>query len=298
MAKRLTLDSWIADIMSDGEKDGPIAALILLHVREGKDTELDKIRFTGAKQWTASELALRFRSRAEGYAQDLPGAQTFNILAFYRTSADGPVATEPEARHPFVLQGEGVASSGILTTESPDQKGQAQQGMRHIEVVFAENLRMTRTLLDRYDSTLSALAEQNRVLNREQIESSKLIREMYLQARGEEHRMQLEEKKAEQMASLMDGLMKYAPALLNTITGREVFPQPTADSALVEALIQATTPEMVQALATVLPPQTMGLLASRLEKGLEARMQAQNSAASALSTALTGEADVAGALMS
>lgn len=295
MAKRLTLDAWLADVMVDPERDGPIAAIVLIHVRDTAETEVDKVRFNGAKQWSASELALRLRSRAEGYAQDLPGAQTFNVLAFYRTGQgpDALPAGEPEARHPFIVLGEGTGVH--LSTEAPDQRGQTMQFMRHNEVQFSENLRMTRSLMDRYDNTLQSLGEQNRILLREQIEASKLIREMYLQARGEEHRMSLEESKMAQWASLVDGLVKYAPALLNTLTGKEVFPQPTEDTALIEALTSAAKPELVQALAQHLPPQTMGLLAARLEKSLTAKMQAEMVATEALKK-LPGESDVAGEL--
>lgn len=291
------MDSWIADVMSDPEHDGPLAALVLLHVRDGKDTSLDQIRFTGAKQWKASELALRFRSRAEAYAQDIPGSQTFNLLAFYKTGQgdDASTASEPEGRFPFVIMGEATANNS-LGTEAPDNKGQVQQGMRHLEVMFTENLRMGRALREHYETSMQLLSEQNRTLNQEVIGVTKMLREMYLQSRGEEHRMHLEEQKMDQTAKLLEGLVKFAPALVNTLTGKEVFPQPTADTALVEALIQSATPELVQALSSTLPPQTMGLLASRLEKGLEARIQAEQSAGNVLRHKLTGEADVAGEL--
>lgn len=88
ISKRQTLDAWIAECMTDDEKDGPLSNLVLIHVGS-REIEVDHVKIVpGGKKWSPGELAMRFRGRAEHYAQDLSGAQTFNMLGFFSRKID------------------------------------------------------------------------------------------------------------------------------------------------------------------------------------------------------------------
>jgi hypothetical protein len=299
VAKRQSLDSWIAEAMTDQEKDGPIGAFGLMHIGGGRESEVHTVRFTGVRSWTASELSLLFRSKAESIAQDLPGAQLFKLLAFYKyndlDTNETKINREPEAWHPFTVVGEPVGLHGDMVTESPDNKGQTQQGMRHIEVQFAENTRMTRAVVDRIIDLNEQMLRQASSDRREVGEAYKLVREMYLNGRAEEHKQFLEQKKVERDTMLIEKAMSYAPALLNTITNREVFPQATADTHLIETIAKSLTAENVQTIASVLPPEAAGLLMQRFEQFMDKQQIAAQSATNGLAQ-LTGEQDAAGEL--
>lgn len=298
VAKRQSLDSWIAEAMADQEKDGPIGAFSLMHIG-GREAEVHTVRFTGTRSWTASELSLLFRSKAESTAQDLPGAQLFKLLAFYKqTDSDTKevrINREPEAWHPFTVVGEPVGLHGDIVSETPDNKGLTQQGLRHIEIQFAENTRMTRAVIDRLVDLNEQMMLQASGDRRETGEAYKLLREMYLNGRAEEFKQFVEQKKIERDSMLIEKALSYAPALLNTITNREVFPQATADTQLIESIAKSLTPENIQTIASVLPVEAAGLLMSRFEQFMEKQQTAAQSATNGLSQ-LTGEQDAAGEL--
>jgi hypothetical protein len=291
VAKRQTLDGWIQEAMTDDEK-GRIAAIILVHFANG-EREVDAVRFTGAKAWKASELALRFKSKAESYCQDMPGSQTFQLLAYYYDSNDAP-RTDPEARHPFSLMGADGVDHGPIT-DAPTDKGVIQQTMRHLEVMYQETVRMSRAMFDRSVDLNNQMMLQQQATQKELNESYKVMRDMYLQARGEEHRMQLEQTKAERESVLIEALLRYAPALLNTISGKEVFPQSTADSALIEGIVKNLKPEHIDALASIVPPESFGLLMARFEQSVDKRITAEQSAMKAVRQ-IPGEQDAIGEL--
>jgi hypothetical protein len=60
--------------------------------------------------------------------------------------------------------------------------------------------------------------------------------------------------------------MSFAPALVNTVLGKEVFPQSVEDTALVETIADSLGEEEVMKLGAVLKPEIMGPLANRLVK--------------------------------
>lgn len=290
VARRQSLDSWIQEAMTDDEK-GSIAALVLVH-SAGSEREVDAVRFTGSKAWKPTELALRFRSKAESYCQDMPGTQSFQLLAYYKGPDDQPRA-DPEARHPFTLMGADGVDQGI--TDAPTDKGVIQQTMRHLEVMFIEQSRMTRAMFDRNIDLNQQMILQQQGTQKELNEAYKVLRDLYLQSRGAEHQMQLEQEKAQRETSLLNALLSYAPALLNTVTGKEVFPQSTADSALIEGIVKNLKPEHIDALATIIPPESFGLLMARFEQSVDKRITAEQSAMKAV-RGIPGEQDAIGEL--
>jgi hypothetical protein len=65
--------------------------------------------------------------------------------------------------------------------------------------------------------------------------------------------------------------MAMAPPLINTITGREIFPQETSDTALLEAITEAlmdgkTDPAKIQQMASVLPATLQMTLFARMQE--------------------------------
>lgn len=300
MAKRQTLDSWIAECMTDDEKDGPISNLVLLHLA-GSQVEIDHVKLVpGGKKWSPSELSMRFRGKAESYCQDLPGAQTFNLLAFYsrkdEVTGEYIPCAEPEGRHPFTLMGEGMESGGLLT-EAPTDKGATMQTMRHLEVQFSETNKILRAFADRSSDMLTMCMTQMGAQQRELTEAHKVIRELYLSDRAGEHKNQLEMVSAERTNLLLEKMLAHAPALINTIFGKEILPQASADTLLFEGIIKSLRdrPGEVQKLLELVPPESQGLLMARLEQILAGKMQAEQNSRRALA-GTAGEADAAGEL--
>jgi hypothetical protein len=257
---RTTLDRWIKDAMNDPDKDGSIAMLSLVHMQGTLEKEIHTIRW-GGRPWDVNELAGMFRGKAETYAQDLPGTQTFCLLAFYGKSG------ESQARFPFKIEAE--QDFGGLSTEGPSGSGMVQQAMRHNEAITALFVRQTGVLFESSNRMQQIQQEQNARLMTENGEMFGIIRSMLQEKIELEHTKRMEEAKARQAAEERKQLLAYAPALINTILGREVFPQSTADTALVEQIAEKLTADDVQKLTQILPPTIMAPLADRFGKVLE-----------------------------
>lgn len=273
--RRQTLDQWINDALIDGDKEGACTAISLVHHNGSKENEVHSIRFTSDKKYTAQELAKTFQSRADGYAQDLPGsAQMFSLYAFY----DG--RTEPQARHPFKV--ELTTEFEGLGSENPTDKGVIAQSMRHLESEHKENSIMTRHLVD---ALVETTREQRGIIedqNKELRNAYSGLRELMLGRLTEEHKFKIEEAKAVQQQQLWDKLMEYGPLLLNSIVGGKLIPAPKNDSLLLDAVVRTVPKEKLVELAGYIPPELAAPLLSRLEELMKANELAASNAEKAL----------------
>ena len=285
--KRQTLDGWIAEAMTDGDKNGLIAQMMLVHVVGSKETEIHAIRFGTGKQWNPKELAELFQAKADAFAQDLPGAQIFSLLACY---GDEP---RPQARHPFQVIGEPDFHG--LTSESPDAKGAVQQTMRHLEARDREVNNMIRSVFENSTQTIDYLSRENRELRDENAKANQALREMVLGRFTEEHKFRMEEEKQKQTAELVNKAIEFAPLLLNTIAGKEVIPQSKVDSVLLTTLARSLPNEVLGEIMSKLPKEVAGAFASRIEESRQADALAEKTAEKALTAGMKPEDDAEGA---
>jgi len=91
-----------------------------------------------------------------------------------------------------------------------------------------------------------------------------------------EHEMKVLEY--ERNTKLMAGLTKIAPAMMNTITGREIVPQGTVDTAILETLAEVLDEKVMAQLAPIMakvPPEMQGVLMSRLQQIIEQKAEGE-----------------------
>lgn len=259
MAKQ-SLESWIHEAMVDPEKDKPISQITLVHIA-GSENEIHSVKF-GSKQWTPAELSTLFRHKAESYSQELSGVQTFALLAFYGGT------TEQQARHPFVVSG---ATDFQLTTENADAKGITQQSMRHLEVQAQMYSRGQAVIIDaqqRLIETLTRNALEDRRENRELIG---ILKDVVLTQATNNHEHKMKELEYERSSAERKKWIGFLPGLVNNILGKEVFPQSTADTALLETIADNLTPDQLEKLGSTLKPEVLGPIAERFSKHFEKR---------------------------
>ena len=258
MAKQ-SLESWIHEAMTDADKEKPISQLSLMHIA-GSENEIHTVKF-GSKSWAPSELSTLFRHKAESFAQELSGVQTFALLAFYGSG-------ESQARHPFVVTG---ATDFQLTTENADAKGLAQQGMRHLEVQAQMYSRGQAVILDaqqRLIETLTRNALEDRKENRELIG---ILKDVVLTQATNNHEHKMKELEYERSSAERKKWIGFLPGLVNNILGKDVFPQSTADTALIESIADNLTPDQLEKLGGALKPEVLGPIADRFNKHFEKR---------------------------
>jgi hypothetical protein len=269
MARKVTLSQWIREALTDSEKDAPISMMSLIHMVGAAEREIHSVKF-GNKQWTDTELGQMFQHKAESYCQEIPGVQQFCLLAFYGNDP------EPQARHPFLINGE--TDFGGMATEGPTPNGMWAQGLRHLEVSTQLMLRQVGTLFETSNRTIELLGKQNHELMKENRDAINVVKEMLMDRANNAHQHTMQELEYQRSTEERKRWLSFAPPLINTILGKELFPQSTADTALIEAIADAISEEDIAKLAGVLKPELWGPLASRFGDVLQKKRLSAGSA--------------------
>lgn len=281
-----TLAEWIKEAMSDADKLDitseevkKCSGFSLVHLASGvHEKEIHSVRL-GNKAHSPDDLGRLFMHKAESYCQELPGVQLFTLLAFYNNE------TTPTARHPFRIQGE-IAYEGT-GTEAPTITGLTQQQMRHTEGLVSGSFRQNAMTFEVLLEVTREMAMEARTSRKENSELVNMMKELMMQ------NMQLQYSNQLQLMNRQDisKLIGMAPALVNSIAGKEIFPNNSADTAIMEALAGSLTPDQVQKLAAALPPQVMPHVMGRVNEILKAKVETKK-AQSALVPNREGKTEV------
>ncbi len=256
---RQTLDQWIRDAILDESKDGKCTAMTLVHIANQNERELHTIKF-GARSWDPKELAALFRGKAEAYASDIVGAQTFNVLAFY---AD---RSESQNRKPFIIQGEHDMSH---TTEPPTKEGQQMQGMRHMEAVMQMAFTQTRMLFESSNAMMAILANQNTKLAAENRDAFEIVKDMMIKQVERDDERIMKRLTYQRQSEERSHWMSLVPALVNSFVGKEIIPQNVSDSKLIDAMIESLTEDNIAQLSQIIRPEIWAPLAGRMQDALQ-----------------------------
>lgn len=288
MKKRITLEMWIREAVTDEEQENCTMLACVHMMNSVEKDEVHVVRFGGPKKWTPKELAKLFQSKADAFAQNIPGVQAFAMLAFYGGSE------EAQAKHRFNVMGESeYGDSALGATEGPDGKGLLAQGMRHLEVSTQMMLKQMSTILDASNRTIMLLSDQNEKLMAENHEALTVVKEVVIGQQMNAHNHKMEQLSHIRSTEERKKWLAFAPALINSLLGREVFPQSTADTALVESVAEALSEEDIQKLAGSLPPALWGPMAQRFTGVLQQKRLSEQTAAQVIQTT-NPEDDAAG----
>jgi hypothetical protein len=258
---RITLNDWIADALADKDKDSACTQITLVHMHGSVEKELHTIRLNGSKQYSAAEIGDLMTRKSRGFAQDLEGVQTFQILAFYGKS-------EPEARHPFLVNSDPEAFRSGLSTEGPSERGRVQQGMRHLEMNLQLVYQQQRSLNEFSIRMMAEVGKQALDARHEAAEAWGMAKELLLERDSKQHERDMEALQFTRATAERKKWMQILPPLVNSILGREVFPQSTEDTAIIEAIAENIKEEDVHKLLSlnILPQEALGPLFARFER--------------------------------
>jgi hypothetical protein len=297
MAKQ-TLKEWIQEVQSDGDpllggqQDAPLSAIALVHMVGGggvggMQKEIYTVKMTGQKAWTAHDLAQIMQKKAENYCQDAPGVQYFSLLASYG-------GDQPKAEHPFLVNVK--TDEGGFFSEGPDAKGEKQQSMRHLEMSQQQVYAQQQHLNNFLGRTVQTMSAERHAMMQEVKDMTEIMKEMMLERITNQHEARMKEMEFQRGSEMRSKLLKMVPPLANTITGRNIFPQETADTALVELIADNVTQEDLQKMGAVFgnKPELLGALMSRMQAHLQRKREAEEERAKLLPAGGNPEDDAAG----
>lgn len=262
MARKKSLDQWITEAMLDDDKDGKISAISLVHMVGQVPREIHAAKLVEGKKVDPKALADMFMGKAQTYCQELPGVHTFNLLAFYGQRSD------PQAYHPFIVNSIPEHNGTALATENPTPEGQKMQAMRQGEMVFQQVYRR-QAQLDEYSMNL--IREQNVMLKSALAENRdmfSIFKEVMLQMATNQHANRMKELEFQRSTGERERMLKFLPPLVNTVLGKEIFPQSVEDTAIVEGIAANLKEEDLVKLGGIVPPEMLGPLYARVEKAM------------------------------
>jgi len=286
--RRKTLEAWIDEAITDPDKDGKCTMISLVHMIGMQEKEIHTTKFGGGKAWTANDLGAMFHQKASAYCQDIPGIQTFQLIAFYGDR------TTPQAFQPFTISVNRDANG--LTTESPTEQGRLQMSMRNEQRVLDQVYRRQQTmdehsirLISQQTNIIQSLLSENR-------DAFNIVKDMLMAKALDEHNRTMDQLKFERQTIERKKMMGWVPALANTILGREIFPQSTADTSLVESIADSLNEDDIGRLAASLKPELWGPLAARMHAYMQKKNkeEADVKALSAMTKSPDPESDAAG----
>ncbi len=259
---RKTLEKWIDEAMTDPEKKR-ITAFTLVHMQGMQHMEIHSYKFKETGSADPKNLAAMFRGKAEAYCQDLPGMHTCVLWAFYGTA-------EPEARQPFTVNVQTDHTQGGLTTEPPTEMGITMQKMRHGEALVQQVYRRQQQLDEMSLRMIEMLGRQNTNLIHENMASFEVVKNLMEHLATNNHNREMQALQFKRDSDERAKLMSAAPAFINTLAGKEVIPQSTEDTAIVEAFASQVDEDMLgKIMGLGLPDTLVAMLVSRVQRSLE-----------------------------
>lgn len=283
--KRQSLESWINECMTDVEKEGKLRMFSLVHrVSNANGVEVHSTNL-GSREYKAVDLANLFQAKADSFAQDLHGPQTFVLLAFWGDKI------APEAAHP--LKAESLQDGLGASSEGPDETGMRMQKMRHTDMTHNQMFAKQQHLDDYSLALLKQSYEREKTrddyiakLQQDNFEAFDIVKTFIQDKMMDDRKFKMEVLAFERSSNERAKWLGMAPGLANKLFGKEVFPQSTADTSLVEAILDAL-PESQEELmklmsALKLKPEVLAVLMSRGQEYFENKKKAKEEIARSL----------------
>jgi hypothetical protein len=270
MAKYTPLSQWLREAMTSDADRGQCVAISVLYNKPGGGTREVKTIRLGGKTWDVGQLAELIQGTVETYAQDYGGLSSFEIQCLYgkESASKGDIG----AHHTItVMDGElQQGGRGRSVKENNDGPGLVAQAMRHVERSYELLVSLVQTGAVTNLQREQAMAAREESLRKEVNDAYGIVREMMMKEAEKSHEQKMRELAFAEGVSTKKKLLEYIPALVNTASGKEVFPQSVADTALIEALAEKVPPEVIQQLAGtgLVPAEVMGPLMARFNEVL------------------------------
>lgn len=263
-----TLDKWIEDCFAGSPgQEKAVSRFTLMHMQGAAQLEIHTYKIGGTHSVTPKELSTMFRNKAEVHSQELDGRQMFQLLAYFGSD-------EPSARFNIKITPSIDPMKAGLMTEPPDATGEKMQGMRHREALIGQVYQRQQTL---DNHTLKIIETQARMLDQalsQNFQYHEMLKELMLVQANNQQEFQMKLLEKEHRKEREAALIKLAPALINSFTGRKLLPESTEDTAIVETIVDNLKEEHLAMLPALgLPEAFVGVLASRVQGRLKEKRE-------------------------
>ena len=293
---KFSLESWILDAVNDtsfkgGENGIPLACtrIAVCHMSSVGPREIYTCMLDGVS--SPEQIAKRLKYKADEFCSDIGGQQTCSLQAFFGDE------TEPRLMRPFMpIAKLSFGDGNGLATEGPTNAGQVQQALRHNEAVmqggFQAMARASEISLKNAElmaRMVETLALANQKLLAENMDAVAVVKEATLDMSDRLHSQEMAQLEHGRTSAERKKWLSMAPMLINTVLGREVFPASSADTALVEQIMDSLSNDDVAKLSGMLSPELMGPIMNRFTQLTEKREREKKEAEAARELGMGGK---------
>ena len=252
---KVEMRGFITECLADVEQEGECSIIGLCHKDgSGRENTIFSMKSGSGKFGDADAMTETFYRFAQRHANGLIGQQQFELNAVWGKN-DTATRVLPFGM-PGRLQFGAIPGGGA--TEPPTEMGMRSQGMRMGEMAvqgafgqMARNSEVQQRIVDGLMRRQTELEQENREL---WIGCKNLLLELGRQRHDE----RMKELTAARLADFQKQAMRLAPALLNMVADREIFPLAVADESIFDFIASTTTPEDFKALTTILAQKEGG----------------------------------------
>ena len=275
MVKRKSIAEWLQEAIDDQEHGETCTAFAVVHLTGDGSVMKEIDRMALPAQMDVRGIAARFEDRVAQHIYDMSGHQNFAVYAFY------DMGREPGLEYRFARTGTLQSTTGV--SEPANDKGLLAQAMRHHELMSQHYLAGQKELILGFAQLARAsnehmedISRENTQLRTELADARRLLDEAAsaLERSAMEGADKL--RKDEENSAMRKKFMEWAPALINTITGKKVFPEAVEDSSIIAGLLDAMEPEhvsMMVGLVQAKNPTAAGILSARANEILKKRRE-------------------------
>jgi hypothetical protein len=239
--RRLTVDQWVHQVISEVVDGKACSAVSLLHLKGvgGATEEVVTKPLEGTVN--VKELADNLIGRAEGFSQDIPGIQTFKLIAFYGSN-------EPHTPFHFTTSDGNIISrtEAAQSAHEPTPAGLLGQLMKHNENLMHQNNQLVTANMTMAQGMMAMCFGNDGVVQRSmraQLEAIEVVKDASLDMFDKRRQLVLEEHKAAQELQTRKAIIDAVPHLVNRWTGHEVFDEKSNRAKLLETIALKMSPD-------------------------------------------------------
>lgn len=247
MRKRQTVEQWIATVAREVVDGRGLNLISLCHMKGMGNAREEVHSWPIQGPVNPKELENDIIGRAQNFGQDLPGLQTFKLIAFYG---------DQNERDPFIF----TTSDGLLTSRTeimmpvhePTATGALGQAMKLIEVMMEQNKQLTQSNMATANGLINTcLGPQGAITQfmhalgaavKAQLEAAEVVKDTMLDMSRQQREMQLTEHKAVQDLQTRKAIIDAIPQLVNRATGHEVFDETANRAKMLEMIATSISP--------------------------------------------------------
>jgi hypothetical protein len=259
---RKSIADWLRETILKVTEDGNVCgALELFNVTLAGDVTLHKTLITSnMESLDPNKIANEIYNIAKTHSLGGWNIQNYKICA-YR-----PEEVQPYTNYPFDLNGKVDIEGG---TPEASKTGSIQQMMmfyqKGMEMIFSQQ----RMIFETQGAVITRLAQENDKLKVENISAVFMAKEIIMEKAANVQEHQLALLKEKEKSDLKTKFMELAPAIINTIFGREIIPVNAEDTAMINNIADNLTPEQIQMIPQLFGAQLGGYVAARLERRIQ-----------------------------